>query len=305
MKCHYHLVDVFTDHAFGGNPLAVFTDAGAIPESALQSIAREINLSETTFVFPPKDKANDFHVRIFTPAVELPMAGHPTIGTAFVLQRERLIRDRDDPLKILFEEGVGVVPVSITRKDDERTFIEMNQPLPEFGRQSHNVGQVANMLSLMPEHISATGLPIQTVSCGVPFLFVPLDSLAAARKIRLRTEFCEQIDDEFKTSNVFAFTREVESAKSDVHSRMFAPALGIAEDPATGGASGPLGCYLVRHDVIQSDVELSCASEQGLEMGRRSLIYIRVGHSLGEITAVAVGGTCHYMGAGYLDLASN
>jgi trans-2,3-dihydro-3-hydroxyanthranilate isomerase len=302
MKLHYHIVDVFTDRAFGGNPLAVFTDGGAVPETAMQSIARELNLSETTFVLPAEDRRNDFRVRIFTPATELPMAGHPTVGTAFVLEREALVRQSTKTTPLRFEEGVGVIAVSINHREDAPAFIEMTQPLPKFGPVTHDSDSIAKMLSLDPGEVRDTGLPIQTVSCGVPFLFVPLRDLAAARKIRLRADLYDQVRNEYEADNVFAFTREVESARADIHSRMFAPALGVAEDPATGGASGPLGCYLVLHRVLPSDKELRCVSEQGLEMGRPSLIHIRIEHAGAEISGVAVGGTCHYMGAGWLDL---
>jgi len=302
MKLHYHLVDVFTGCAFGGNPLAVFPDGGVVPEAAMQSIARELNLSETTFVLSPQNKENDFHVRIFTPAGELPMAGHPTIGTAFVLAREKLIRAKAGTTAVRFEEGVGVIPVSITAADSGLAFIEMNQPLPEFGPEIDDLESVAAMLSLDSELISATRLPVQTVSCGLPFVIVPLPSLSSVREIRFRADICERIRAQIGTDNVFVFTRETELPGSHVHSRMFAPVLGLAEDPATGSASGPLGCYLVRHHVIESDAELRCISEQGIEMGRPSLIRIRIEHFGDQITAVAVGGTCHYMGAGYLDL---
>jgi trans-2,3-dihydro-3-hydroxyanthranilate isomerase len=268
----------------------------------MQSIARELNLSETTFVLPAEDKQNDFRVRIFTPALELPMAGHPTIGTAFILERERLIPRSEKSATIRFEERIGIIPVSISQREEGPAFIEMTQPLPEFGPVIHDANSVAHMLSLDPEEVRGAGLPIQTVSCGVPFLFVPLRDLATARKIRMRADLYEQVRARYLADNVFAFTREVESPGADIHSRMFAPALGVAEDPATGGASGPLGCYLVRHRLLPSNGELRCVSEQGIEMGRPSIIHIRIGHTGNEITTVAVGGTCHYMGAGWLDL---
>jgi trans-2,3-dihydro-3-hydroxyanthranilate isomerase len=133
MKLRYHIVDVFTDRPLGGNPLAVFTEGRTVPESAMQAIANELNLSETTFVLPPGDPANNCRVRIFTPAAELPMAGHPTIGTAFVLAREGLIASTEAPTRARFEEGVGVIPISIRYRDGAPEFIEMNQPLPQFG----------------------------------------------------------------------------------------------------------------------------------------------------------------------------
>jgi trans-2,3-dihydro-3-hydroxyanthranilate isomerase len=296
-RIHYQLVDVFTDSAFGGNPLAVCTDARAVPEELMQPIAKELNLSETTFVFPPADPKNDFRVRIFTPAGELPMAGHPTVGTAFILAREKMVTKS----KIVFEEGVGPVPVSIELNDGAPGFAEMAQAVPTFGRR-FETNAVAEMLSLEPEAIGATGLPSEIVSCGVPYLLVPVATLEAIRRIRFRADIWQRLIGDISGEDVFVFTKETEVAGSHVHSRMFAPAHGIPEDPATGSASGPVGCYLVRHNVMPSGGELRCVSEQGIEMGRPSFIHVRIGHGGGEITSVHVGGTCHYMGAGYFDL---
>lgn len=301
-RLNYHLVDVFTDRAFGGNPLAVFTQGDGIPDATMQAIAKELNLSETTFVLPPRDAKNNCQVRIFTPASELPMAGHPTIGTAFVLAREGLIKPSDADTTVIFEEGVGPLPVSINWKDRAPAFIEMQQPLPQFGPILTNAGSIAEMLSLDARDIRETNLPIQVVSCGVPYLLVPIGSLTAMGRIRFRLDVWEKTLSGSEAKDVFVFSREVQFSGSDVHSRMFAPAFGISEDPATGSASGPLGCYLVQHQVIGSDGELRCVSEQGIEMGRPSFIKIRIAHDADEITDVRVGGTCHYMGAGTLEL---
>jgi trans-2,3-dihydro-3-hydroxyanthranilate isomerase len=298
-RLHYHLVDVFTDRAFGGNPLAVFTDGTGIPDSLMQAIAKELNLSETTFVLPPDDKKHDCRVRIFTPGGELPMAGHPTVGTAFVLAREGIITKPN----VIFEEGVGPVPVSIALENSKPQFIEMQQPLPKFGPRFDDIEAIAEMLSLQASAIRETKLPIEVVSCGVPFLFVPVDRLESIRRIRFRTDVWERIASRIETADVFVFTTQVEFPGSAVHSRMFAPAHGITEDPATGGATGPLGSYLVRYRVLDSDGELRCVSEQGVEMGRPSFLRIRIAQDGGEISAVRVGGTCHNMGGGYLDIA--
>ena len=241
MNLQYHLVDVFTDRAFGGNPLAVFPDGRDLTAALMQSIAKELNLSETTFVLPPDDRGNDFHVRIFTPTIEMPMAGHPTIGTAYVLAHERMVPPWDQTTKLKFEERVGVIPVTINGTHGHPEFIEMGQPMPEFGQPIDDVSLIAEMLSLDSESIRSTQLPVETVSCGVPFLLVPVIDLAAIRRIRLRLEICERVRDQVQTPNVFVFTREVEQAGSQTHSRMFAPSLGVVEDPATGSASGPFG----------------------------------------------------------------
>lgn len=295
----YHLVDVFTDRAFGGNPLAVFLDGRGLSDALMQSIAKEFNLSETTFVLPPGDPACDFRVRIFTPANELPMAGHPTVGTTFVLTRAGLVRPDKARTMITLEEGVGPIAVGIDWKNNEPSFIEMRQPLPKFGPAIEDRAGIAEMLSLKTEEVRAD-LPIQVVSCGVPFLFVPVTTLDAMGRIRFRMDVEEKL--KLESKNIFAFSTETQFPGSGVHSRMFSPSLGVPEDPATGGATGPLGCYLVRHRVIASDGELRCVSEQGVEMGRPSFLHIRISHAGDEITEVHVGGTCYYMGSGQLEL---
>ncbi|HST53269.1 MAG TPA: PhzF family phenazine biosynthesis protein [Pyrinomonadaceae bacterium] len=300
-RLHYHLVDVFTDRAFGGNPLAVCTNGRGLTTETMQSVAKEFNLSETTFVLPPDDPKHDWRVRIFTPGSELPMAGHPTIGTSFVLAREHLIRRDERETRIVLEEGVGPVPVRIEFKDGEPAFAEMTQSLPVFGPRVSDISAVAEMLSLDVGDIDAN-LPLEVVSCGVPFLYVPLRSLAAARQARPRAELIERVATGGVPREVFVFAREVEREGSTVHSRMFAPGLGITEDPATGGASGPLGCYLVRYGVVACDSSAEITSEQGIEMGRPSFIKIRIERRGEEINAVKVGGQCHFMGEGVIEI---
>jgi trans-2,3-dihydro-3-hydroxyanthranilate isomerase len=268
----------------------------------MQVIAKELNLSETTFVLPPDDARHDWRVRIFTPGSELPMAGHPTIGTSFVLAREHMIRRDAQETKIILEEGVGPVPVRIEFKDGEPVFAEMSQPLPKFGPRLADARAVAAMLSLEEADVD-TRLPLEVVSCGVPFLFVPVRTLDAARRARPRADLIEQAAaSDGIPPEVFVFTREVEHEGSTVHSRMFAPGLGITEDPATGGASGPLGCYLVSHGVVAGGAANEIVSEQGIEMGRPSFIRIRIEQSGDEITAVRVGGQCHFMGEGFIEI---
>jgi trans-2,3-dihydro-3-hydroxyanthranilate isomerase len=302
-KLPYHLLDVFTDRAFGGNPLAVCTDGRGVSDTHMQAIARELNLSETTFVLPPRDPKHDFQVRIFTPTYELPMAGHPTVGTAFILAREGFIKGSGAETAVVFEEGVGPVPVSVKWNDGAPGFIEMRQPLPKFGPRFEDTETAAEMLSLEARDIVETNLPMEVVSCGVPFLFIPINGVDAMGRIRFRAEVCERVLSGLGPgSGVFVFAKGGQFPGSDVHGRMFAPGLGVMEDPATGGACGPLGCYLVRHRVLTSEGEVRCVVEQGVEMGRPSFLHIAVTHNGGEISGVKVGGTCHYMGAGYLEI---
>lgn len=298
-RLHYHRVDVFTDRAFGGNPLAVFTNGRGLDTETMQAIAKEFNLSETTFVLPPDDPKHDWRVRIFTPGSELPMAGHPTVGTAFVLAREHLIPRDARETTIVLEEGVGPVPVRIEFEEGEPSFAEMTQPLPTFGPAIEDRASAAAMLSLEESDLEAD-LPVQVVSCGVPFLYVPLRSLDAARRARPRVDLMERVAEEQGIPpEVFVFTREVEHDGSTVHSRMFAPGMGITEDPATGAASGPLGSYLVKHGVFPAG---DIVSEQGVEMGRPSFIHIRIESEGEAITAVRVGGRCHFAGEGFIEV---
>jgi trans-2,3-dihydro-3-hydroxyanthranilate isomerase len=291
---------VFTDRAFGGNPLAVCTNGRGLSTETMQAIAKEFNLSETTFVLPPDDPRHDWRVRIFTPGHELPMAGHPTVGTSFVLAREHMIPRDGAETDIVLEEGVGPVPVRVEFEGGEPSFAEMSQPLPKFGPELKDRRAVAEMLSLGAEDIDER-LPVEVVSCGVPFLYVPLRTLDAARRARPRADLIEGVSErEGFPPEVFVFTREVENAGSAVHSRMFAPGLGITEDPATGGASGPLGCYLVRHGLAPAGAGL--VSEQGIEMGRPSFIHIRIEQDGDRIAAVRVGGRCHFMGEGFIEI---
>ncbi|HUQ30547.1 MAG TPA: PhzF family phenazine biosynthesis protein [Pyrinomonadaceae bacterium] len=300
-KLHYHLVDVFTEKVFGGNQLAVFTNGRGIEPVLMQSIAKELNLSETTFVLPPVDAENDYHVRIFTPGAELPMAGHPTVGTSFILAREHMIKLDDVETTIRLEEGVGTIPVQINFNDGQPDLIWMQQPPPVFGPRFEDAREIAEMLSLTPEAIESEW-PIEVISCGVPFLFVPLKSLASARAVQFRLDVWERVLRDAGISGVFVFTKETQLEGSSVHSRMFAPGLGIAEDPATGGASGPLGCYLMRHAVFPATQRMEFTSEQGIEMGRPSIIKIIIEQEAGEIKRVRVGGRCRFVGEGYLEV---
>ena len=301
-KLEYYLVDVFNEKPFGGNQLAVFTDAAGVSAELMQKIAGELKLSETTFVLPPENEKNDYRVRIFTPAVELPMAGHPTIGTAFVLARQKMMERNDSQTVVNLEEGVGEIPVTIEWRRDEPDYIEMRQPLPVFGSRFTDAAKIAEMLSISPKAITETNLPMEVVSCGVPFLFVPVVNLETVRKIRFRLDVWEKVLRDFETTKVFVFTRETENSFADVHCRMFAPSSGITEDAATGGASGPLGCYLTRHKIFPVASAIELTSEQGLEMGRPSFIKIKIEQAGGEITSVKVGGKCCFIGAGYFEL---
>ncbi|QMU30973.1 PhzF family phenazine biosynthesis protein [Adhaeribacter radiodurans] len=302
-KVLYYLADVFTDEVFGGNQLAVFPDGQEVPEHLMQRIAKELNLSETTFVLPPENPQNDIKLRIFTPGKELPMAGHPTIGTAYVLLQQKLL-SAEGRNRLIFEEGVGDIPIVFEQNGQDLGLITMSQPLPEFGQTVTNAQVLADLLSVDVADI-VTEQPAQVVSCGVPYLYVPLKSMAAVKKARLRTEVLENQLRYINTDSIFLFSLETEQAAHTVHGRMFAPAFGIPEDPATGSACGPLGCYLVHHGLVPTETdttEVKIICEQGFEMGRPSLLYITIGHENDTITGVKVGGKSVLVGEGYFYL---
>ncbi len=292
--------DVFTDHLFGGNQLAVFLDGRGLPTDTMQAIAKEMNFSETTFLLPPETPGTDVRMRIFTPGEEMPMAGHPTIGTTFALVRAGVIeRGRQT---FVFGCNIGPVPVALTWDGGELTFAWMTQPLPAFGQTIPDPARTAAALSLSPTAVAGTGLPVQIVSCGVPFLFVPLTTRRAVDNVVVNAGALDALFAETKTSGhgVFVFSAEPGEPRATVYSRMFAPELGITEDPATGVASGPLGCYLVRHNVVRPDQSASMISLQGLKMGRPSHIHIAIGLDKGHISSVRVGGEAVLAGEGTL-----
>ena len=297
MELHYHLLDVFTDEPFGGNQLAVFADAPSdLPTDLMQRIARELNLSETTFVTPPADPAHDFRVRIFTPAAELPMAGHPTIGTAWILRQLGRVGAKR---RLVFEEGIGPVETLLDEIDGAPGPIWMRQMPPRFMAVIDDRQAIAEMLSLDAADLHPAA-PVQALSSGLPFLFVALQTLDAIGRARLRADLWSRLLADADAKQVFLTTLETQYAGATAHSRMFAPALGINEDPATGSASGPLAAYLLRYGLIDGDEMIS---EQGIEMGRPSFIRVRVEREAGEIRGLLVGGSCVYMGHGALNIS--
>ena len=284
---HY---DVFTDHLFGGNQLAVFLDGRGLSTETMQAIAKEMNFSETTFLLPAEKQGTDVRMRIFTPGEELPTAGHPTIGTTFALARSGVIeRGRQS---FTFECGIGPVPVAMTWNGDDLGFAWMTQALPTFSDPLPDPGRTAAALSLSPAAVAGTGHPVQVVSCGVPFLFVGLTTRSAVDNVGVNpTALAELLRATNSNAHgVFVFSAQPGDPRATVYSRMFAPALGVMEDPATGIASGPLGCYLVRHKIIQPEKAEAMISLQGVKMGRPSHVHISIGVKKGEIASVQVGG---------------
>lgn len=297
---HY---DVFTDRLFGGNQLAVFLDGRGLRTGDMQAIANEMNFSESTFVLPSERSDTDFRLRIFTPSEEMPMAGHPTIGSAYALARAGLLEPGRDGF--VFGLNLGPTPVSLTWAGRDLTFVWMTQQLPKFSPPLDDPGAAARALGLAESAVTGAALPVQVVSCGLPFAFIPLatrrDVDAAAGNIAALETFLGTFQSgDARASAVFLFSLERGDDEATVYSRMFAPGLGVAEDPATGSASGPLGCYLVHHKVVDAAQAGRIVNRQGVKMGRPSLIHVSIGVDRNEIASVRVGGEAVLAGEGTL-----
>jgi trans-2,3-dihydro-3-hydroxyanthranilate isomerase len=295
-RYQYLHLDVFTRRPFGGNQLAVFTDGRGLSSEQMQDLAREMNFSETTFVLPPETPGTDRRVRIFTPAVELAMAGHPTVGTAAALVQRGLAEPHDGGL--VLELGIGPVKVDLEQREDGAPFVWMNHRMPEFTPYERSRMAVADGLGLREEDVR-DDLPLEIVSTGLPFLFVPLVSLEAIGRARSETNALKRLFESMEPAHVALFTEEVVDPAARVHARMYSPHLaGIVEDPATGSMSAPFGAYLSRHGVLPPEPQTTFMVEQGIEMKRPSQIMVEVGCQGGEITSLRIGGHSVIVGEG-------
>jgi len=290
MNARYITADVFTDRRFGGNQLAVFPDAREISADLMPRIAREFNYSETTFVLPPDDPSHTARVRIFTPGGELQFAGHPTVGTAHVLASIGAVRLTGPETRIVLEEGVGPIPVVIRSSNGKPTFAQLTAAkLPEVGPPPPSRKTLAAMLSLTSSEVIDGDVSAAGVSCGTPFLFIPLRDRAAIGKSRLKMKLWESALANYYTKSVMVYAMDGERPGSDVRARMYAPDLGVGEDPATGSACVALGGYLAEHDP-RRDGTLRWIVEQGFEMGRPSILEVEADKKDGKVTAARVGG---------------
>jgi len=267
----FQLLDVFTSEPFGGNPLAIFDNADGLSAEQMLKIAKELNLSETVFLNKANTKA-DVKMRIFTPGMELPTAGHPTIGTAFYLLKEKGINPKAAN-ELLLEQNIGDLKVHYEKKGGEVSKILMEQPLPKFEQTFKDKKLVASLLSI-EEYEIEEDFPCRIVNCGNPFLIVPIRTLISVQKLKLNNELFSEILEEIFITGVMAFTMETISQDHITHSRMFAPHIGVAEDPATGSAHGPLACYLHNYNIANLS-ELSIG-EQGYELDRPSQIKMKI-----------------------------
>ena len=281
---HY---DVFTDRPLTGNQLAVFPDPAGLTEGDMARITREMNFSECTFIFPPEHAGTDVRLRIFAPEGELPFAGHPVIGSTFALAHEGFVTAPRS--RLVLSLGIGPTPVDLEWNGTDLAFAWMTQRPPQFGPTLDAQDRVASVLGIERNAIHDE-VPVQEVSCGLPFLFVPLRSRAAVDDCVLdpRASAALLRDAGLASRGVFVFSVEPGDDEATVYSRM----LGTGrEDPATGSASGPLGCYLVRHRLVPAGQAGRMVSRQGVKMERPSRVHIRISGTPDEITDVKVGGT--------------
>jgi trans-2,3-dihydro-3-hydroxyanthranilate isomerase len=288
MKVPFQTVDVFTDRKFGGNPLAVIPDAQGLSSEQMQLIAAEFNLAETTFVLPPKDPKNTAHVRIFTPKAEMPFAGHPNVGTAFVLARMGRSGER-----FVFEEKAGLVPLDLTRENGTVVAARLAAPQPLSLGETVSPEIVAQAAGLKASDI--IGEPV-IASTGNNFLFAELRSRETLKAASYNTEVFRKHLPMERTVGVHLYV-----TGADIQSRMFAPLFGVPEDPATGSANVTLIGLLALRDP-RPDLRLSRTIGQGVDMGRPSVLEAAAEKKAGKVVATYIGGRCVPMLSGTIEI---
>ncbi|MFX0105979.1 MAG: PhzF family phenazine biosynthesis protein [Candidatus Hodarchaeota archaeon] len=289
-KCKFYIVDVFAERKFEGNQLAVFICDEVLFETEMQKIAKEMNYSETTFI----TSKENYNVRIYTPEVELPFAGHPTLGTAFVIQQELI---KGNVKTILLNLKIGPIPVLFKYKSGKVDVIWMDQNAPTFTR-FFDTELISQILNLNESDIDDR-FPIQEVSTGAPFIIVPLKRLDALKRAKVDVEKCFDLMENTDAKAILIFCQETRNKGNDLSVRVFAHYHGVPEDPATGSGNGCLAAYLVKHKYfIKNRIDIKV--EQGYEVGRPSLLYLRAEENdEGEIS-VSVGGKSHIVATGEL-----
>ncbi len=300
MKYRFYTVDVFTDQAFGGNPLAVFPDADGLTQQQMQMIAREFNLSETVFVQQSQRHDCINRLRIFTPQTELPFAGHPTLGTAFLLASLGAVYLEGDETQIVFEEAVGRVPVRLSVRDGKPCFTRLSVVMaPEFGPAPPDAACLAKILSLQKADFADE--IIQSVSCGLPYLLIPLRDRHAVARVCLDHEAWHHYLADYWAPQIYVYCHDAMLPGSHLRARMFAPGLGVAEDPATGSAACALGVALA----LRQGAATGCwrwVVEQGFELSRPSFIEVQVEKEVDGIRGVHVGGRCIRVAEGVMEV---
>jgi len=289
----FNIVDVFAQEKYAGNQLAVFRDAGGLSSDIMQKLAKEMGFSETTFVLSDAQRDGGYDVRIFTPAAEVPFAGHPTLGTAYVIRHE--IVKKAVP-QVTLNLKIGQIPVAFKPQAGGGDLVWMTPKEAAFGKR-FDPREIAPLLTVDADDIDP-GYPIQSVSTGLPFILLPLRSLAAVRRARVvRDKWLEWVKNR-PAKMVFVFCRETVHAANQLHARAFCDYYGIVEDPATGSANSCFAAYLAQHRYFGSD-KIDVRVEQGYEIGRPSLIYLTAQNHAGTIQ-VEVGGTVMMIAQGKL-----
>jgi len=304
MQRRYTTVDVFTDRMFGGNPLAVVLDALGLSKAQMQSIAAEFNYAETTFVLPPSDEQHTAQVRIFTPRSEVPFAGHPNVGTAYVLARALAAAGKTLPERFQFEEGAGIVPVRILRDGKQVSGAELTAPAPLTRGAEIDPGIAAACLSLPVAEIAVAVHAPQVASVGLPFLIAEVSTRAALARSRPDLAAHEKYLPGLAAGvdAIFAYVRAPDDAGTQVlHARMYAPLDGIPEDPATGSATAST-LALLTELAAPKDLECQWRVHQGDEMGRPSILLGSTAKRAGVLQYVRVGGRCAAVMTGTLEI---
>jgi trans-2,3-dihydro-3-hydroxyanthranilate isomerase len=282
-KCPFYIVDVFAEEKYAGNQLAVVRDAKALSDIEMQQIAKEMNFSETTFILSDQKRNGGYDVRIFTPKEELPFAGHPTLGTAYVIQHEII---REPVETIILNLKIGQIPVTLKYSGEQIDILWMKQMDATFGR-IFEPEQISQVLSLNKSEIDDR-FPIQEVSTGLPFIIIPLKTLDTLKQAKVSKDKYFELIKDTQAKALLIFCPQTYDKENDLNIRVFADYYGVPEDPATGSANGCLAGYLVKYRYFGKD-QIDIRVEQGYEIGRSSLLYLRA-KDKGEKIDVSVGG---------------
>lgn len=301
MRRKYYVLDVFTDRALGGNPLAAVVDCEGLDDAAMQKIAGEFNLSETIFIFPPQDPINTARLRIFTPQKELPFAGHPTVGAAILVAELRaaaLLRGQD--LRVVLEETIGAIVCIVSHRPNQAHRAHFMIPkLPSRLTPPKDSAAIAAALGLAVSDIGFDRHVPTVYSAGVPFTFVPIASMDAIARAKPRTELFEAAFG--ANMPAYLYTRETAEAGHDFHARMFAPAFGVGEDPATGSAVAAFAGVVMAFEKLK-DGSHALAIEQGYEIGRPSLIALTLDVEQSVLVEAGISGAAVFVAEGTLNL---
>lgn len=298
MRYRYLHCDVFTEQLFGGNPLAVLPDARGLTDRQMQQIAREFNFSESTFVFPA-EAGHTRKVRIFTPATEVPFAGHPNVGTAFALAGAGELGPIDGPMTVTFEEKAGLVPVAIEKRVGGVVWCEVTAPARLSLGKAVDAATVAAALSLSPDDVVTRTHPPRVASVGLPFLVAELAGRGALERARANMPGIEALVAAGVTPDIFFYVRSGD--EFDIRARMFAPLDGVPEDPATGSANCALAALLGQSDG-KTDGRFRWRVAQGVEMGRPSVLESRAEKKDGAVITAAVGGASVLVAEGWIEV---